>query len=83
VIAVDLPSGIDPDTGAALGNDVVRAALTVTLALPKTGLVEPDARAAVGQLVLADIGIPARAYEALGIDASGLFARGDLVRIIV
>jgi hydroxyethylthiazole kinase-like uncharacterized protein yjeF len=83
VIAVDLPSGLDPDTGSTLGTDAVRAAATVTLALPKTGLTRPDARRAVGKLVLADIGIPASAYEAFGIDVTGVFAAGDLVRIIL
>lgn len=83
VIAVDLPSGLDPDTGATLGVEAVRAAATVTLALPKTGLLRPSARGAVGELVLADIGIPARAYEGFGIDAAGVYAAGDLVRIIV
>lgn len=83
VVAVDLPSGIDPDTGATLGAEAVRAALTVTLALPKAGLLRPNAREAVGQLVLADIGVPPKAFEALGIDAHAVFAPGDLVRIIL
>lgn len=83
VIAVDLPSGLDPDTGATLGTEAVRAALTVTLALPKAGLLRPNAREAVGQLVLADIGVPPKAFEALGIDAHAVFASGDLVRIIL
>ena len=84
VIAVDLPSGLHPDAGGKLGADAVSAALTVTLALPKTGIVQANARSAVGELVLADIGIPARAYEALGIaDVTGVFAAGDLVRIIL
>jgi hydroxyethylthiazole kinase-like uncharacterized protein yjeF len=83
VLSVDLPSGLDPDTGATLGSEAVRAALTVTLALPKAGLMRPSARAAVGRLLLADIGIPAEAYEAFGIDAHAVFAPGDLVRIIL
>jgi NAD(P)H-hydrate epimerase len=66
-----------------LGTAAVRAALTVTLALPKAGLVRQDARGWVGELVLADIGIPAKAFEALGVDMTGLFAAGDLVRIIL
>ena len=81
LLAVDLPSGLDPDTGAAPGG-AIHAVATVTLALPKPGLLRPDARPYVGELVLADIGIPARAYAPLGIDAQTLFARGDLLRII-
>ena len=81
LIAVDLPSGVDPDTGAAPAG-AIRAAATVTLGLPKPGLLTPDARPYVGELILADIGIPAKAYAPLGIDAQALFARGDLLRII-
>lgn len=85
IVAVDLPSGLDPDTGATLNDapaGAVRASLTVTLALPKAGLLRAEAREWVGDLVLADIGIPAKAYEGLGITAQRLFADGDLVRII-
>ena len=61
----------------------VRAAVTVTLALPKAGLLRPPARGVVGQLVLADVGIPAKAYEPFGIDARPVYAAGDLMRIIL
>ncbi len=81
ILAIDLPSGLHPDSGEPLGV-TIRAALTVTLALPKRGLLETRSRALVGELLLADIGIPAKAYERIGIDARGLFERGDLVRII-
>jgi hydroxyethylthiazole kinase-like uncharacterized protein yjeF len=83
VVSVDLPSGLDPDAGPAPGADAIRAALTVTLALPKAGLLQPNARSAVGELLLADIGIPPKAYEALGVDSHAVFAAGDLVRIIL
>lgn len=80
VIAVDLPSGLHPDTGVPLGV-AIRATCTVTLALPKTGLLRPSAGALVGELVLADIGIPPEAYARLGIDARGVFEPGDLLRL--
>lgn len=79
ILAVDLPSGIDADTGAPLGV-AVRARCTVTLAFPKHGLLAPAAAPLVGELVLADIGIPAAAYGRP--DAGRLYERGDLVRII-
>lgn len=84
IVAVDIPSGLDPDTGARLVDRTgatIRAALTVTLALPKTGLLAPAAREWVGELVLADIGIPSEAYAAQGIDVGGVFSRGDLVHV--
>jgi hydroxyethylthiazole kinase-like uncharacterized protein yjeF len=81
ILAVDLPSGLDPDTGRPLG-PVIRATATVTLACTKTGVVAPEAAAFVGKLVLADIGIPYLAFERLGVDTRGLFKDGDLVRVI-
>jgi NAD(P)H-hydrate epimerase len=80
IVAVDLPSGLDPDTGLPLGI-AIRAACTVTLALPKTGLLVTAARNLVGELLLADIGIPPAAYDRFGIDARGVFAEGDMVRV--
>jgi hydroxyethylthiazole kinase-like uncharacterized protein yjeF len=81
ILAVDLPSGMHPDTGEPLGV-TIRAALTVTLALPKRGLMTTRSRALVGELLLADIGIPPHAFDRLGIETRGLFEGGDLVRII-
>ncbi len=57
VLAVDIPSGLDADTGRA-GDPCVAADATVTLAGVKVGLVLPGASAFVGSLYLADIGMP-------------------------
>ncbi|HUG05352.1 MAG TPA: NAD(P)H-hydrate epimerase [Candidatus Limnocylindria bacterium] len=81
ILSVDLPSGLHPDTGEPLGI-TARAALTVTLALPKRGLMATRSRALVGELLLADIGIPPLAFGRVGIETRGLFDGGDLVRII-
>jgi len=56
VIAVDVPSGLDPDTGEA--DKVVKANLTVTFHKAKHGLLKKIAADYVGELVVADIGIP-------------------------
>ena len=58
-LAVDLPSGLDADTGAVLGV-AVAADVTVTLACAKVGLVSHPGCERAGELVVADIGIPAR-----------------------
>lgn len=58
VIAVDIPSGIHPDTGYHSGVYVV-ADLTLTLGLAKRGLLAPHAKSAVGTLKVLDIGYPA------------------------
>jgi hydroxyethylthiazole kinase-like uncharacterized protein yjeF len=59
VVAVDLPSGVSSDSGECPG-EAVRASLTLALAAPKRGHVLPPACDRVGELVVADIGIPAR-----------------------
>ncbi|MFM7734541.1 MAG: NAD(P)H-hydrate epimerase, partial [Alphaproteobacteria bacterium] len=55
VLSVDLPSGLDGDTGEAWGV-AVSADVTVTLGGTKVGLVLPAARPFVGRLVEVDIG---------------------------
>ncbi len=57
VLAVDMPSGVDADTGAAPG-PAVRATWTVTFGLPKVGLLLPPGRELAGHVVVADIGLP-------------------------
>jgi len=80
ILAVDLPSGIDPDTSAVPGA-AIRAAATVTLALPKRGLLAPESHEQVGELLLADIAIPHAAFERIGVNTWRLFEQGDLVRV--
>lgn len=69
VVAVDLPSGIHADTGAILGA-AVRAALTVTLGLPKRGLYLHPGSEYAGVVTVADIGIPPEAVLAESIAVS-------------
>ncbi len=58
VIAVDLPSGIDPDTGVVADpNACVQAELTVTFGALKAGLVLPDGCWRAGTVKLVDIGL--------------------------
>jgi hydroxyethylthiazole kinase-like uncharacterized protein yjeF len=56
VVAVDLPSGVDPDTGEVHGT-AVRAALTVTFGALKPGLLIDPARDHAGEVRLVDIGL--------------------------
>ncbi|MGD2251748.1 MAG: NAD(P)H-hydrate epimerase [Anaerolineales bacterium] len=80
ILALDLPSGLDPDSGQA-HDPTIRASFTLTLALPKTGLFEAHARSYVGELWLADISIPAELYRRLGIVVPPLFATDDLIQL--
>ncbi len=58
VVAVDIPTGLDCDTGEAAG-PCVRAAMTVTFIARKKGFDAPGAAGYTGEVVVADIGIPA------------------------
>ena len=62
IIAVDLPSGLNADTGA-VDNSCFSADATITLAYPKHGLFAFPGATKVGRLIVADIGIPARLAE--------------------
>jgi len=57
IVAIDLPSGLDADTGTVLGT-AVTATLTVTLARPKRGLYLGVGPNYAGVICVADIGIP-------------------------
>jgi NAD(P)H-hydrate epimerase len=57
VVAVDLPTGLSADSPELIG-PAVQAAVTVTLGAPKVPLVLPPAEHVVGDVVIADIGIP-------------------------
>ena len=57
VVAVDLPSGLDCDTGAAASH-TIRAAHTVTFVTAKPGLLVPAAADYVGRLHVVNLGLP-------------------------
>jgi len=56
-VSVDIPTGLDADSGERLG-EPVRADVTVTFTAPKGGNVRPDVASFNGELVIADIGSP-------------------------
>ena len=62
VVAVDLPSGMQSDTGQQQG-DVARADLTVTFTAPKLCHVLSPACHRIGELVVGQIGSPPELYE--------------------
>jgi NAD(P)H-hydrate epimerase len=70
VLSVDLPSGLDCDTGEPLRGDAcVRATRTVTFVAEKTGFANPAARQYLGEVIVGDIGCPRELIERV--------ARGD------
>jgi len=82
VLSLDLPSGVDATTGEA-HHPHVYAAATVTLALPKTGLANArgNAHDAVGDLYLADIGVPPALYARLDLPAAPIFGVDDILSL--
>jgi ADP-dependent NAD(P)H-hydrate dehydratase / NAD(P)H-hydrate epimerase len=62
VIALDIPSGLHPDSGQSLGA-VIKARHTLTFGLPKLGLVQEAAADSVGLLHVLDIGFPSKLIE--------------------
>ena len=66
-LAVDLPSGLDCDTGEPSAA-TVRADLTTTFVAAKPGFLTPQAKPYVGELRVIDIGVPPRLVrEAAGV----------------
>lgn len=57
VVAVDIPSGLDADTGKIHGS-AIRASMTAAMGLAKKGLYEGEGPQFAGEIVVMDIGIP-------------------------
>ena len=69
ILAIDIPSGLDCDTGEPLG-PTVKARATATFGLPKIGFQKAAAASFVGDLYLVPIGVPRESLPE-GIPASG------------
>ena len=78
VIALDLPSGLNADSGA-VDPATLYADYTVTLGTPKPGLFNFPGAERVGNLTVADIGMP----EVLAKEAKSEYLSGELVRSIL
>jgi NAD(P)H-hydrate epimerase len=82
ILALDVPSGIDSTSGTVF-TPTIKAAATMTLALPKEGLRATGVEKYVGELYLADIGVPPSLYAAppLHLTVDAIFAKDDIVRL--
>src|SRR5437764_14012925 len=81
VVAIDLPSGLSADSAEPIG-DSIDAALTVTLAAPKLPLVLPPAETRAGDIVIADIGIPAGVIDSVEGPRVELLTRAGMRELI-
>ena len=80
ILSLDVPSGVDTTTGVVY-DPAIRATATLTLALPKHGLLA--AAAHTGERYLADISVPPGLYAAIdpALDPGPLFATSTIVRL--
>ena len=62
ILSIDIPSGVNADTAEVMGK-AVKASMTVTLGLPKVGLLFHPGRAYAGAITVGDIGIPPEVIE--------------------
>ncbi|MBT3323239.1 MAG: NAD(P)H-hydrate epimerase [Anaerolineae bacterium] len=79
VLSLDAPSGLNTSLGAT-SKPTVYARSTLTLALPKVGLLTESAKEAVGDLYLADISVPPTLYKNLGLDIEPLFYEDTIIK---
>ncbi len=82
ILSLDVPSGLDSTTGE-LFTPHIHAAATMTLALPKLGLLKATAQAAAGDLYLADISVPPDLYLQLGFTVPPIFSTDPLLPVTI
>jgi len=84
IMALDTPSGLDVTSGVP-HIPCIKAAATMTLALPKAGFLTPAAQTHLGELYLADISVPPSLYQdhlALSVSAT-LFAETSVIKLMI
>lgn len=80
ILAVDIPSGLSGNNGVG-ANPIIKADATITLALPKVGLLTDKAKKYVRELYVADLSVPKIVYEKIGIKAALIFGKKEIVKI--
>lgn len=78
ILSLDVPSGLDTTSGQVF-EPHIQAAVTLTLALPKIGLLEESAKSSVGELYLADISVPPQLYADMGLQVGPIFAEREII----
>jgi hydroxyethylthiazole kinase-like uncharacterized protein yjeF len=77
IVAIDVPSGLDADSGAGQ-EGAVRGAATITLVAPKTAL---RSNSNAGRVFVADIGMPIGVFSSEREALAGLYQIGDMVEL--
>lgn len=81
ILSLDVPSGLNTTTGEFNENFCIKAYATMTLALPKTGLIKDSAKECVGELFVADISVPPELYKKIGFESQYLFTDSSIVKV--
>jgi ADP-dependent NAD(P)H-hydrate dehydratase / NAD(P)H-hydrate epimerase len=81
VVSIDLPSGLSADSHEPIG-PAIEASLTVTLGAPKVPLVLPPAETKAGDIVIADIGIPADVLDTVDGPRLELLTRASMRELV-
>lgn len=81
ILSLDTPYDLDTTSGETF-QPHIEAEATLTLALPKTGLVAKTAHKAVGELYLADISVPPGLYAKMDLEVGPIFAQEEIIKII-
>ncbi len=81
ILAIEVPSAINVCNGLPFGDMVVKARETIALGVPKESLFLDQTKHYVGDVYLADIGLPQRLYEKLGLDMPRLFGESEVIRL--
>lgn len=82
ILALDVPSGYDASSGV-IRKPAIKAALTLTIALPKLGMQSGKASENIGDLYCADISVPPQLYRELPsmVEVGPIFAHRDILHI--
>ena len=82
ILALDVPSGLDSTTGLPR-TPAITAAASMTLAMPKAGFNSTQAKSMMGELFVADIGVPDWVYREIGFqrELGSLFREDDFVKV--
>ncbi len=82
VLSLDAPSGLNTTTGDFKEELCIKAYATMTLAIPKSGLVETNAKECVGKLYVADISVPPDLYKEIGYKPQYIFIDRSVIKVI-
>ncbi|MEE9573568.1 MAG: NAD(P)H-hydrate epimerase, partial [Candidatus Neomarinimicrobiota bacterium] len=81
VLSLDAPSGLNTTPGNFNEKFCIKAFATMTLALPKIGLVQENAKECVGMLYVADISVPPDLYLEIGYESQNLFTDSTIIKV--